>query len=190
MNRVALATVHETQSRRWTTFTPPYTAAHTALHGLFLLRRSHPSLHRARVLWGSASMIRTEAPCEASVVPITMQVVDFPLPPFGFAATTTGIVLPMSIRNVLRIRLRNPLRNAGRTRVRNSLCSCNALRGAIQAERWEATTMRVLAPSRPLEDNFIRYVLRDVMHYTMHYVMIGASIAFVMALLKPAVRPR
>jgi len=40
MNRVALATVHETQSRRWTTFTPPYTAAHTALHGLFLLRRS------------------------------------------------------------------------------------------------------------------------------------------------------
>ncbi len=41
-------------------------------------------------------MIRTEAPCEASVVPITMQVVDFPLPPFGFAATITGIVLPVS----------------------------------------------------------------------------------------------
>lgn len=40
MNFVALATVHETQSRRWTTFTPPRTAAHAALHGLFLLRRS------------------------------------------------------------------------------------------------------------------------------------------------------
>ena len=53
-----------------------------------------PSLHRASVLWGSASMMRTDAPCPASVVPTTKHVVDLPLPPLGFAATITG-TLPL-----------------------------------------------------------------------------------------------
>ena len=36
-------------------------------------------------------MTRTVPPRLARVVPRTMQVVDLPLPPFGFAATITGI---------------------------------------------------------------------------------------------------
>lgn len=50
--------------------------------------------------------------------------------------------------------------------------------------------MRVLPLGAGLSTNVIRYVMRSVMHYRMHYLLAGASIAFVMALLKPAVRPR
>lgn len=60
----------------------------------------------------------------------------------------------------------------------------------IQAGRQETTAMRVLPLGAGLSMNVIRYVMRHVMHYKMRYLVAGASIAFVMALLKPAVRPR
>jgi len=50
--------------------------------------------------------------------------------------------------------------------------------------------MRVLPLRAGLSTNAIRYVMRHVMHYRVRYLIAGASIAFVMALLKPAVRPR
>jgi len=47
MNHADQATAHETKIRRWTTFTPPQSAARAALCGLFLLRRSYLALEYA-----------------------------------------------------------------------------------------------------------------------------------------------
>ncbi len=41
MNPATKANAHETNIRRWTTFTPPQSTAHAALRGLVLHRRSH-----------------------------------------------------------------------------------------------------------------------------------------------------
>lgn len=50
--------------------------------------------------------------------------------------------------------------------------------------------MKVLPLGTGLSTTVIRHVMRYVTHYRMRYLTAGESIAFVMALLKPAVRPR
>jgi len=50
--------------------------------------------------------------------------------------------------------------------------------------------LRILPLGTGFFRNVIRYVMRHVMQYRMRYLIVGASIAFVIALLKPAVRPR
>ncbi len=51
MNPATKANAHETNIRRWTTFTPPQSTAHAALRGLVLHRRSHSgkNLHRPQL---------------------------------------------------------------------------------------------------------------------------------------------
>ena len=45
----AKAKAHETKIRRWSTFTPPQSATHAALCGLFLLRRSYPPIDWSKI---------------------------------------------------------------------------------------------------------------------------------------------